>query len=64
MEGHTKPKRADIIPESRNILLYNYGVANVIETWNSHANDPIVLKKVAKTKKQLSRVKLPDCLKK
>jgi len=45
-------------------LEQGYPKPNVVEIWNSHANDPFVLKKVARAKELLSKVKLPDHLKK
>lgn len=41
-----------------------YPKATIVETGKSHANDPYVLKKVAKAKEMLSKVKFPDHLKK
>ncbi|TCD00984.1 hypothetical protein [Pedobacter psychroterrae] len=41
-----------------------YPKATIVETGKSHANDPYVLKKAAKSKEMLRKVKFPDHLKK
>ncbi|SDK97638.1 hypothetical protein SAMN04487898_113181 [Pedobacter sp. ok626] len=45
-------------------LEQGYPKVLVAETGNSHANDPYVLKKLARAKEMFSKVKLPDHLKK
>jgi hypothetical protein len=40
-----------------------YPKATIVETGKSHANDPYVLRKIAKAKEMLSKIKLPDHLK-